>query len=276
MKLLYVVLFSLVVIFIFACEQMESKTVKGFEFLNIERIEDNQWAKLSQSRVYFGHQSVGYNIVEGMNDICRELKPKTLNIQDSFEALASSIPVFAHSTIGENTLPLLKIDDFKDKISGINGNVDIAFLKLCYVDITKDTDIVNVFNHYKKVLSGLQHMYPTILFIHFSVPLTVDEKGIKATIKRIIGRKVRGYEDNIARHRFNELMRAEYDGKEAFFDLAEIESTDTNGNQTIYEMNGKEYATLYEDYTDDGGHLNELGRNVVAGQLLIFIMNLLA
>ena len=38
---------------------------------------------------------------------------------------------------------------------------------------------------------------------------------------------------------------------------------------------GKEYYTLIPDYTDDGGHLNDLGKEIIAEKLLLFLVNLL-
>ena len=53
-----------------------------------------------------------------------------------------------HAFIGENEKPLLKIQDFDAKMrSGIGQQVDVAMMKLCYVDITSDTDVERAVRH---------------------------------------------------------------------------------------------------------------------------------
>ena len=41
-----------------------------------------------------------------------------------------------------------------------------------------------------------------------------------------------------------------------------------------FTKDGENYYSLVPDYTDDGGHLNEKGRKIVAEQLLILLANL--
>ena len=69
-------------------------------------------------------------------------------------------------------------------------------------------------------------------------------------------------------------MRKEYEGKAAFFDLARIESTFRDGRRASYSRDGRTYDCLVPEYTYDGGHLNDLGRKILAEQLLIFLANL--
>ncbi|MEF9476235.1 MAG: hypothetical protein L0958_06070, partial [Candidatus Mariimomonas ferrooxydans] len=58
------------------------------------------------------------------------------------------------------------------------------------------------------------------------------------------------------------------------FDLALIESTDSEGGMATFKKCGKSFYSLVPSYTNDGGHLNEDGRRIVAEQLLIFLANL--
>jgi lysophospholipase L1-like esterase len=108
-------------------------------------------------------------------------------------------------------------------------------------------------------------------FIHFTSPLVTQQKGIKAFIKKMIGREVRGYKDNLIRQKYNELIRNSYKN---IFDLAEIESTLPDGTRTIHSIDGESYYSLYSGYTDDGGHLNKEAAKIVANKLLIFISEL--
>ena len=80
-----------------------------------------------------------------------------------------------------------------------------------------------------------------------------------------------GYDDNIKRNQFNELLRKEYDGKAPIFDLARTESTLPDGKRSSFSKDGKNYYFMVPDYTHDGGHLNELGRKRAAEQLLVVL-----
>ena len=55
----------------------------------------------------------------------------------------------------------------------------------------------------------------------------------------------------------NDLLRSEYVGQLSFFDLARIEATSLNGNISSFSKDGETYLTLANEYTYDGGHLNE-------------------
>jgi hypothetical protein len=69
-------------------------------------------------------------------------------------------------------------------------------------------------------------------------------------------------------------MREKYKGREPFFDLAEIQSTFPNGQRSTFTANGKTYYHMVKDYTQDGTHLSETGRKIVAEQLLLFLVSL--
>ena len=80
--------------------------------------------------------------------------------------------------------------------------------------------------------------------------------------------------DNIKRNELNRLIVQEYGGKEPLFDIALIESTLPDGRRTIFSADGKDYYYLSDEYTNDGGHLNEQAQKYVAEQLLITMSRL--
>jgi lysophospholipase L1-like esterase len=69
-------------------------------------------------------------------------------------------------------------------------------------------------------------------------------------------------------------VKQEYNGKEPFFDIAEVESTTPDGNRESFPRNGHTYYSLASLYTDDGGHLNKTGRKKVSEQLLLLLVSL--
>jgi hypothetical protein len=242
---------------------------------SIEDVPGEYWAKLAGKKIFFGHQSVGYNIIDGLKDIINERDYIKLNIVETSESTAFDRPVFAHSRVGMNTKPFSKIEHFKKVIdSGVGSKVDIAFFKFCYVDIMRDSDPREIFDGYKTAMEELKDRYPETKFLHITVPIRSAPKGIKKNIKQsvksLIGEP--GFlEDNMMRRSFNELLRKTYSKTEPFFDLALIESLNTSGFG-CYVLKGTEKVNVMApEYTEDGGHLNSLGRRKLAEQLLIIL-----
>ena len=245
---------------------------KGISFSSLKDVSVSQLDELSKKRIYFGHMSVGYNIIDGIRDILKENPELKMNIIETKDPSAMAPHVFAHSSVGKNMDPKSKVDDFVQSMeSGLGQKVDAAFFKFCFVDIEAATNVEELFSLYKNAMSKLQGKYPKVTFIHVTVPLTTVQTGWKAPVKRIIGKPIEGYQDNIKRNQFNDLIRQEYSGREPVFDLAGIESSALDGRRASFTSNDKIYCSLMPSYTFDGGHLNEKGRKVVAEQLLILL-----
>ena len=228
--------------------------------------------KLSPKSIYFGHQSVGMNIIDGIVDIQSDLDVD-LDFVESREI--GSKNSFYHSHVGKNGDPISKIQDFARLVDGgIGSDVDIAFFKLCYVDFKSNTDAEAVFQIYRQSMDRVEKEYPQVCFVHVTMPLSVREKGLKTFVKGIIGRPRRGYGDNLKREKFNQLMREYYGETGLIFDLARFESTFPDGSRLEFEQNGEKYYALVPSYSSDGGHLNETGRRIIANNLLHFLLSI--
>ena len=224
---------------------------------------------VSSVTVFFGHQSVGYNILDGIKDIYDGSDGVRINISETYSIEEAAKPVFAHGRIGKNGDPIGKIDAFTEYVEGgIGDEAQITFMKFCYVDFGPDTDYEALFQHYRNTMTRLREQFPKTTFIHLTVPLVTRETGIKATAKKLLGRSLSGTEDNLVRMRYNDELKKEYQGKEPVFDIAGIESTFPNGERNVFSLDGEKYYALIPEYTTDGGHLNEKGRRVVAARLV--------
>lgn len=249
---------------------------KSANLKSIQEIHQEKWLNLSHQKIYFGHMSIGYNIISGLKKVIQKNPKIELNIIeiDPNQILPISTPVFAHSRIGGNEDPKSKIDAFVSLMeNGMAKNVDIAFFKLCYVDITLNTDTKDLFSYYKSAMQKLSEKYPETIFVHITTPLTSRQTGLKAFIKKIIGRPLRGA-NNPAREQYNAMIRGEYTQTGKLFDLALIESTCSDMNVKNCQAMNKENHSLQPAYTEDGGHLNDFGSEIVAEQLLIFLATL--
>lgn len=215
-------------------------------------------ADVAASTVYFGHMSVGENVISGISEVYAEngvAQPDIIQI-----SVGGPLPeqpsggAFLHSLIGENGDPLGKLANFDSMLrSGLADRVNVAVLKFCYVDIRYDTDVDKLFAQYQQTMAGLERDYPNVRFLHSTVPLTVGPEGVKDHLKVALGR-----DDNAARMRYNELIRSTYPA-DRVFDLAAAEATTPSG-QTI--------DSLYPGYSSDGAHLNSSGATMAAAVLL--------
>ena len=238
----------------------------------IKDIPTSSWERLAHKRIFFAHQSVGFDIVAGIEDLLKENSLPLLKITETNILSDSVEPVFAHCRLGKNGDPEFKCVDFARFLEEGGGNrADMAFLKFCYVDVTTRTDVNRLFTQYKEMMSSLREKYPRMIFIHFSVPVTATPNDFKGRIKRFFGLSSGEQRDNIKRNQFNEKLRKEYRTEKTLFDLAELQSTFPDGSKAFFKNGNKMYPCLVPDYTNDGGHLNAKGRKRVAEQLLVFL-----
>jgi len=180
-------------------------SVKNVSYDKLKEIPIATWQKLAEKKIYFGHQSVGYNIMDGVTDVMKENPEIKLNIVETVDSSDFKVGLFAHSRVGKNVDPKSKIDDFVNFIDeGIGKKADVSALKFCYVDIMPITDVEKLFDEYTMSTEKLRTKYPGMIILHFTNPLTTIQTGIKAWIKKIIGRPLSGVADNIKRNQYNQ------------------------------------------------------------------------
>ena len=209
---------------------------------------------LSTKAIYFGHQSVGFNIMDGVEALVAATSGAVPQVVETSDPAAMKRGVFAHSGNGSNGDPASKTAAFATAIlGGVGGRVDLAFFKFCYVDFGGSTDVERVFTDYQSKMAELKSAYPSVRFVHFTVPLTTGSSS-----------------DNAVREQFSELIRQTYTGKEPVFDLAKAEATRPDGTaETVHGV-----RALVTAYSSDGGHLNATGAEVVSKALAAYLASL--
>lgn len=262
----YILFMSLLTLF--SCSSGEGMMEK-ITIPSMSEVSSEDWKRLSEKKMYFGHQSVGENIIDGVLDVMKVNKDIQLTIKESKNGADLDSVNILHSSIGKNGDPVGKIADFKKQIdSGIGEKADIVFAKLCFWDIQKNTDVNKVFFEYKSTIADLKETYPDTRFMHMTVPLMSHSDSLINRLKRLI-REDNGELANIKRNELNELILNEYKDKEPVFDIAKFESTQPDGSRSFFMKGGNKYYYLPDVYTNDGGHLNKIGRKHVAEQMLI-------
>ncbi|HJP59898.1 MAG TPA: SGNH/GDSL hydrolase family protein [Gemmatimonadaceae bacterium] len=229
--------------------------------------EVERWRSIARRAIYFGHQSVGYNITAGLEKLSSDFS-LGLKLVETHEPSAILQPAFVHFRAGRNMDPASKNTAMLKMLeSRPQPDRAIVLLKYCYVDIDRRTDINVVFAGYQAMVRAIRARYPDVTIVHSTVPLTTVESPAKARAKELLGRPS-FRQDAIARQRYNELVRAAYSNREPLFDIARVESISLERKAVGFEANGKRVETLAPEYTSDGGHLNERGQAIVAKELL--------
>lgn len=228
---------------------------------NFKKIDDNIIEVLKEKKIFFGHQSVGYNIIRGIENLGTGIQVQEL--EGGHNVIK---PGIYHATNGENSFPKSKVDAFKARIRDrhLGNEFDVAFFKFCYVDFNKDSDVVEIFNYYTDAIESIKKEFPKLRIVHVTTPLTTHTYGIKSFIKNLLSGDI----SNVKRNQFNALLVNKYKNKDPIYDLAMIVSTHPDGKREIFMYQNQTYYALVKEYTYDRGHLNEVGRHLAAKELL--------
>jgi hypothetical protein len=202
--------------------------------------------KIGQMKWYFAHASVGANMMDGVGDL--HAKDKGLY---AFQGISTGENpptstqgglIYEHNR--GNPGWKAKFDGFERCVS--NGwhfpTINVAMNKLCYIDQHAS------FKYYLHSMTNLEAAVPQTVIVYMTMPLMTDEDA-----------------DNFLRNAFNERLRewTQQNGR-VLFDIADIEAHDPNGNFCTFQYRNKTCQKLCDSYTKDGGHLNEVGRQLVA------------
>jgi hypothetical protein len=226
-----------------------------------------QLQSLAGRGVFFGHQSVGMNLIEGLRELSVE-QGVALRVTEAKTPLDVPSGTFAHSYVPENGDPMRKLRGFAQALDGAKTEPGVAMMKFCFVDFRADTDARALFAAYQETLTGLKERHPGIAFVHVTTPLTTVQGGVKGALKRLLGKAPYGLLENARRDEYNALLRAAYRGREPFFDLAETESTRADGTRETADWQGRAVPALVPAYPRDGAHLAGEGQRRAARAFL--------
>ena len=222
---------------------------------------------VSTQRIFFGHQSVGDNLLDGVRLLAKEAQVP-LNIVEVNTALALPANTLGHAHVADNTQPLKKLASFEQALGKQPAKLNIALLKFCYVDIDLGTDVKQLFGAYQQTVNRLKTAHPGTTILHVTTPLTTVQTGWKATVKSWLGKPPYGAQENLKREEYNQLLRQAYGQKEPLFDLARIETLQPDGQPNLMTWKNQLVPALVPAYSDDGEHLNAVGQRHAARALL--------
>jgi hypothetical protein len=228
------------------------------------------WSTLAGTRVWFGHQSIGRNVLEGVRALADSASGHGATIAtlgDAASVPATGAPLVVEFPIGENGFPLSKLEGFAAALDRLGPDArGVALFEYCFLDVTAATDVAALFERHRTDIAAMRAKHPGLTFVHMTVPLTVDEPLARRMVKGILG-KPTSRDANAKRAAFNAMLRQEYAG-EPTFDIARVESTLGDGSRVIVAQGADTVYALAPELSDDGAHLNAAGRRAAAAAFL--------
>ena len=258
----YFFLAAFAVIIASACSSGSGKTQTPMP--EFTRVTPEQWQALSGATIYFGHQSVGSNIMEATRDLLRENPQIPLRIVSNKPAGTAATLNEFH--IGENGDIESKNAAFVAALDGSLGPRPIVLMKYCYVDIDVGSNVDRIFKRYLDTVAAVKAKHPNATVVHVTVPL-VTHSSVRDSINHLLGRPTRPMR-NAQRARYNELLRAAYGGREPIYDLAGVEARRADGSEESVMLGNQRVYALAPEWAEDDGHLNAAGRRRAAEQML--------
>jgi hypothetical protein len=206
-------------------------------------------ATLRSARVFFGHHSVGQDILDGLAVLSKEA---------GIEVKIDEGPV------GQNTRPLEKFADFAKRAESQPADrTQLMLMKLCFVDFNPRTDVDELVQAYRHAVERVRKARPGVKIVHVTPPLCTRPTDVKSKLNRALGRPVWEDQANARRLAYGEKLRESF-ADEPFFDLARVESTRPDGTREQYDVDGHPVPMMWTGYSSDGGHLNDTGKRAAA------------
>ena len=224
------------------------------------------WRTVAQQRVYFGHQSVGNDVLRGVAELSQRHALK-LRIAEALP-VAPAGPAIVHFAAGRNEDPSSKNDALL-RVLGARPAPDgaLVLLKYCYVDMSAGTDIWRLFAAYRRFVVRVERAFPDVTMVHVTMPLTTSTDSLGGRLRNLLDRTP-DREVAVARHRYNTLLREAFAGRAPLFDLAAAESTRDDGSRAGVLRRGEWIDVMAPAHTSDGGHLSARGARRAAAALL--------
>ena len=238
---------------------------------DLTQLTPEQWQLLSERAIYFGHQSVGGNVVDGIRALAAE-NAQIAKLRVVSGSGASTAPGLREFPIGENGDPVTKNAAFLGATEGTLGPKPVLMFKYCFADVDENTDARALFDRYQQTVAALRAKQPGAIIVHVTAPLTTDSQ-FRNWVNTLRGRPNRRTWNGI-RSRYNEILRAAYSGKEPIFDLAAVESTRSDGTGVYASVGGERVYAMADEWTSDGSHLNSAGSKHAAVELLLTLASL--
>jgi len=168
---------------------------QGADTLQPRKMDDAlaaDFERVGAARVYFGHQSVGANVLSGLADLQKQLDRPVIRVAELGDlGTAEGQGVMLQTAIGKNGQPDAKCEDFRQVMRQLQGRVDAALFKFCYIDFDDQSDAAAIFDTYARTMDEMKRLYPEVVFIHVTSPLRSIERGPGVWARELLGKRNR-------------------------------------------------------------------------------------
>lgn len=142
---------------------------------------------VSQARVFFGHHSVGNNILKGVRGLAAKAGVPLAVVEVKAAGTVPDGPGLYHGEVGQNYDPDAKMADFAAAL-GAPGEAryDLATFKFCYVDLgedSKERSPDRLFTRYSARMTEIEAAHPGVTVLHATMPLMAEPPGKKTKLK---------------------------------------------------------------------------------------------
>lgn len=228
-----------------------------------------------RSRVLFGAQSVGNDIVAGVRGAYDKARVKKPKVKNWATARTTRGPLVATASIGRNGRPTTKLRAFAALVNDAPRNsVDVALMAFNYQDITAETDVYSLFRNYEDTMASVEDANPDITFLYATAPVTSANSWRtveRSTVDGLASVNQPVWQDNIARERFNALIRERYSQTGRLYDIAALQATIDKEKVAAKEHEERWYFVMNPKLTSDGKRLNRLGSMRLAQALMVLV-----
>lgn len=254
-----------------ACQQ---HTIADNQAMN-PQVLDDALTRIAAARILFLHQSIGENLLDGMQFLAQE-RGVSLRVV-SLDAWRDAGAGIFHARAGKNREPDTKYQAWLAQVdAAAYESFDVAAFKLCFVDLGPDAELHPdvLLGRYQKTLSKLSQQHPRLRILPITIPLEAPPAGKKSWVWRRLQRPLVTDPANVLRHRFNQALRQQFAGQ-PLFDLAASESTRPDGTRYTFPAAGEDIPQLLPQYTVDGAHLNTAGQRMAAAAFILSLADIL-
>lgn len=229
-------------------------------------------------RVLYGTQKTGASIVAQLQNAYRGAGLPTPRVAKWTKVRSDTKPVFASAPIGNDSSPESRLKDFARLVNDApRSSIDVALMEFSYADITADTDIDAVFAGYVATMESLENAHPDVRFLYTTVPVTAENswKSVPSSeITGLTGATQPVWQDNIARERYNALIRARFAQGGRLFDIAALEADRGKGMVAGKEHEGRWFYVLNPADSKDGRTLTSTAAKRLAGALSALVTSI--
>lgn len=226
-------------------------------------------------RVLFAHQALGAEISKNVPAAYSNAGLPKPRVAEWKQVQRGKGAVFATATIGRNGSPRSKLKAFAALVNNApRDSIDLAVMAFNYQDITAETDVDEVFGIYVDTMESVEMANPDVAFLYSTVPVTAANSWREedaTTVTGLTDVDQPAWQDNIARERFNALVRERYAGSGRLFDIAALQANLGNGKVAAKKHGDQWYYVMNPQLSPDGKLLNSRGAVQLARSLMMLV-----